>query len=161
MKIGVRLISGRLVLVEANLDTAMDQIRQAVEQELPGGKVTLTHEGVMVADGFTVQDLELLDGVELIGVVKQSDMTLRMSPASAWNRSQEQFDIVVAGSASLADMKKACGWSSCHDVQFRFEGRPLSTEGTLSDSGVHDGALIHYGDSDDDGPPPPLVSDSD
>ena len=58
------------------------------------------------------------------------------------------------GECSPADMKKACGWSSRHDVRFRFEGRLLSTEGTLSDHGVCDGALIHFGDSDgdDDGP---------
>eukprot|EP00420_Gonyaulax_spinifera_P014003 CAMPEP_0197913168 /NCGR_PEP_ID=MMETSP1439-20131203/76167_1 /TAXON_ID=66791 /ORGANISM="Gonyaulax spinifera, Strain CCMP409" /LENGTH=140 /DNA_ID=CAMNT_0043535003 /DNA_START=144 /DNA_END=566 /DNA_ORIENTATION=+ len=115
----------------------MAHIRQTVEQSRPRCKVLLKHAGVTAADGFTVQDLELEEGAELIGVVMEADLRLSM-------HGEKEFEVTVPGSASLADLKKACGWSSSQDVRFTWDGRVLPTEGPLSEAGLREGAVVEY-----------------
>lgn len=139
----------------------MGEIRQAVVNKAPGYKFTaLQLGGVTVADGFTVEDLELEDGAELVA---EEDIVLHMQGDNIRHANIPRdmreyspftgplfFDVVVPKkdmeSATVAYLKRASGHFhrvEVEDVEFRFNGMILG-DGLLSEAGIQDGAKIDF-----------------
>eukprot|EP00931_Biecheleriopsis_adriatica_P060260 TRINITY_DN36174_c0_g1_i1.p1 TRINITY_DN36174_c0_g1~~TRINITY_DN36174_c0_g1_i1.p1 ORF type:complete len:187 (+),score=37.51 TRINITY_DN36174_c0_g1_i1:86-646(+) len=173
MKILVRWMDGsELALLEAEPQTTMRELKQAAELTAPGKLFTLKHGGSTAADGFTVGDLELEDGDELVA---EEDIVLHMrghiterdpvpwdmhpnpSPhqdgiwlAYATFRGPLAFDIVMPKKdmefATVAYLKKAnksFQGREVEDVQFRFNNTILA-DGLLSEAGIQNDVHVDF-----------------